>query len=196
MDKPTKEKVFTVMGASNYRVGDRQTEDYYATHGSAAKMLLELEDFTTKPIYECACGEGHISKELESSGLKVISTDLIDRGYGIGGIDFLKSDKKNVDYHIITNPPYSLAEEFIRKALEIVKDGNKIAMFLPIRYLEGKKRRKLFDEYPPKTVYVSSGRILCAKNGNFDDKNGSAMSYAWFIWVKGYNGKTIIKWFN
>ena len=53
-------------------------------------------------------------------------------------------------------------------------------MFLKVQFLEGKARRKLFEKYPPKCVYVSSSRILCAKNAMFDEKraDGSAVAYA------------------
>ena len=45
-------------------------------------------------------------------------------------------------------------------------------------------------------AYVASSRLLCAKNGNFDKVESSAVAYAWFIWEKGYCGDTVIKWFN
>lgn len=81
-------KTFTTMGASNHSDRIRPKEDYYATDPKAVELLLENETFNHS-IWECACGEGHIAKVLESNGYSVISTDLIDRGYGEGGIDFL-----------------------------------------------------------------------------------------------------------
>ncbi len=48
----------------------------------------------------------------------------------------------------------------------------------------------------PKTVYVSSSRLNCAKDGNFDLYTSSAIAYAWFVWEKGYQGDTIVKWIN
>lgn len=69
-------------------------------------------------------------------------------------------------------------------------------MFLKIQFLESKVRREFFEQYPPKVVYVASGRLMCAKNGNFNQYTGKAMSFAWFIWEKGYEGDTILKWFN
>ena len=118
------------LGASNHALEERETNDYYATEPKATKMLLEKEAFN-KDIYECACGEGHISKILEEYGYNVKSTDLIDRGYGIGGIDFLK-ETQFFDGDIITNPPYKLSLEFVEHALEIIPTGNKVAMFLKI----------------------------------------------------------------
>lgn len=59
-------------------------------------------------------------------------------------------------------------------------------MFLKIQFLEGKERKQLFLEHPPKTVYVSSSRLNCAKNGDFITYPKSAMAYAWYLWEKGF----------
>ena len=82
-------------------------------------------------------------------------------------------------------------------ALDISSDGCKVAMFLKIQLLEGKARRDLFEKYPPKTVYVSSSRLRCAMNGDFEKyAKSTAVCYAWYVWVKGYTGDTVIKWIN
>lgn len=57
----------------------------------------------------------------------------------------------------------------------------------------------LFKKYPPKCVYVSSSRILCAKNALFDEMRaggGSAVAYAWYEFEKGYTGESKLKWIN
>lgn len=79
--------VFATLGASNHSVNDREENDYYATDPIAIEKLLEIEKFNSK-VWECACGEGHLSKVLQSKGYDVKLTDLIDRGYGQSGIDF------------------------------------------------------------------------------------------------------------
>ena len=63
---------------------------------------------------------------------------------------------------IITNPPYKIAKEFVEHALEVITEGHKVAMFLKLTFLESKKRRELFEKYPPKVIYVSSSRLQCA----------------------------------
>lgn len=135
------------LGARNYALNEREPNDYYATEPKAIELLLDKETFAPN-IWECACGEGHLSKVLSGRGYTVKSTDLIDRGYGKGGVDFLQyTGTFNGD--IITNPPYKYAKEFVEKALEVIPDGNRVAMFLKIQFLEGKARRKMFDEQPP-----------------------------------------------
>nr|WP_314662061.1 hypothetical protein [uncultured Prevotella sp.] len=186
--------VFKTLGASNHSLGEREKDDYYATEPKATEWLLKLETFNS-PILEPSCGEGHISEVLINGGCQVVSRDLIDRGYGEVA-DFLSADNTKWDGDIITNPPYKYAQEFVEKALQIIPDGCKVAMFLKVQYLEGKRRRKMFDTMPPKRIWVSSSRLKCAINGDFDNMTGSATAYAWFIWEKGFHGDTIIKWFN
>ena len=200
--KPKEQKDYTIgsrstfntLGARNYAKYDREINDYYATEPKAMELLLLEETFNHK-IWECACGEGHLSKVLLKNGYDVKSTDLIDRGYGIGNVDFFEAERK-WDGDIITNPPYKIALDFVQKAIDLIPNGNKVAMFLKLQFLEGKARRKFFNENPPKTVYVSSARLNCARNGDFEKCKSSAMAYAWFVWEKGYKNYPIIKWFN
>ena len=97
---------------------------------------------------------------------------------------------------IVTNPPYRFAKEFVERAIDLVDTGRKVCMFLKITFLEGQNRKKFFAKYPPKVIYVSSSRISCAKNGDFDKYPSSAMCFAWYVWEKGYKGETVIKWIN
>ena len=187
------------IGARNYAKEEREENDYYATDPVAVKLLLELETFSPD-VWECACGEKHMSNVLEEHGYNVRNSDLFLRGgYNIEKLDFLKATKADVDVprDIITNPPYKYAKEFVEKALELVEPGGKVAMFLKLTFLEGKTRRELFEKYPPKVVYVSSSRLRCAMNGDFKRyANSNAVAYAWYIWEKGYTGNTVLKWFN
>ena len=77
-------KIFTPLGASNHSLTDREDNDFYATDPRALELLLELEEFDPF-VWECACGKGHLSEVLKKHGHIVKSTDLIDRGYGVGG---------------------------------------------------------------------------------------------------------------
>lgn len=186
--------VFKTIGASNHANGDRQRDDYYATEPKATEWLCKLEKFEGK-ILEPACGEGHISEVLRRAGYKVISRDMVDRGYGEVA-DFLAEENRWFEGNIVTNPPYKFAREFVEKALSIIPEGKKVAMFLKLTFLEGKARKALFRLQPPCRVWVSSSRLKCAMNGDFSLTNGGAIAYAWFVWEKGYKGDTIVRWFN
>lgn len=186
---------FATLGASNHTDKEREERDFYATPRIATEKLLLQEHFAPV-IWECACGKGHITGVLEEKGYKVINSDIVNRMEN-KVLDFLCAEtlpEKRCD--IITNPPYRYAQEFVEKALSLLPYGGKCAFLLRLQFLEGIKRRKLFDKHPPKTVYVFSRRIQCCINGDFDKykDTGSAIAYAWFVWVAGHSGETIVKW--
>ena len=186
--------IYKTLGASNHTDKEREKNDYYATEPRAAELLLEMEDFNN--ILEPACGAGHLIEVFIANGNRTTSSDLIDRGYGD-----IKSffDYKEWDGDIITNPPYKYAKDFVEHSLNIVPDGSKVAMFLKLQFLESKGRKNLFLTSPPKTLYVTSSRLLCAKNADFEGMRkggGSAVAYGWYVWEKGFKGNTTIKWFN
>ena len=189
----SKTTVFSTLGASNHSEFDRADYDFYATEPKAVKLLMEVENFSDN-IQEPACGLNHISNKLTKK-YNVRTSDILDRGCGNEILDFFEQNEI-WDGDIITNPPYSLGMEFVYKALKTVTIGHKVCMFLKVQFLEGKARRKLFEEYPLKVIYVSSSRLVCAKNGDFENTKGSAVAYAWYVWEKGYVGDTIIKWIN
>ena len=188
--------IFKTLGASNHTDKEREENDYYATEPKAIDKLLTKE-ILSNYVWECACGAGHLSKRIKEKGYTVYSTDIINRGYCDDVIDFLSTDKE-FRGDIITNPPYKFAKEFVLKALDILQDGYKCFMFLKLQFLEGKARyNEIFSKYPPKKVYVFSERVMCAKNGKFEEMKaggGSAVAYAWFVFEKGFKGLTSIEW--
>jgi hypothetical protein len=203
MDKDwtgNKNSCWYTLCASNHAKVDteRQVNDYYATYPKALELLLnKLKQDNVRlhnDIWECACGEGHLSKLLIDKGYHVYSSDKVDRGYGKQQ-DFLKiSNMNNLHYDILTNPPYKYAQDFIEKALNIIADDYYVVMFLKIQFLEGKTRRRLYEQGNLKYVYVNSERQMCAKNGDFHKYKNNAMCYCWFIWQKGFKGNPIIRW--
>ena len=127
-------------------------------------------------IWEPACGEGHISKALMEMGYKVVSSELYDRGYGLVGINFLDSTPVEHFDWIITNPPFSLSEQFVRKCIEYQKP---FAMLLKSQYWHSQKHEKLFKEYRPKAVLPLTWR----PDFLFGKKGGSpTMECIWTVW--------------
>lgn len=212
--------VFKTLGASNHTDKEREKNDYYATDPLALDLLSPVFPIHHK-VWEPACGEGHLSKWLVEHGYDVLSTDLIDRGYGKGGVDFLKigssdlfrkdygmdmlrkwyaKDNRNLSepFDILTNPPYIYADDFILHALELIPDDGHVIMFLKTSFLEGKTRKeKIYDVNPPRYLFQFSGRIVCAKNGDFAKmaKVGSAVAYQFQIYSKHNNEHiTELKW--
>lgn len=94
------------LGASSHSIREREQGDFYATDPIAVEWLMKLENLNSN-IWEPACGQGHLAKPLIREGYNVKATDLFDRGFGQGGVDFLADEEK---WHgdIITNPPIIL----------------------------------------------------------------------------------------
>ena len=169
----------------------RVEKDFYATPEIATRKLLECEDFTGK-ILEPACGMGHISRILGEL-YEVISFDIEDRGYG-GKQDFLLFEEF-VD-NVVTNPPFSLFQEFAEHSLTITR--RKVCLFGKLQALEGYRRSAFLKNSPLRTVYVFRKRVNPMRDGKERDENGkkwaSTMAFAWYIWEKGYIGKPYIEW--
>lgn len=190
--------IWKTLGASNHTDKERETNDFYATDPVAIDLLKKKIDLPEQ-ILEPACGNGCLSERLKKLGHDVKSYDLIDRGYGKVQ-DFFTMHKPPFegDFAIVTNPPYSLSLPFVLHSLELVPEDSLVCMFLKTTFAEGKGRfNKLFSVYPPIKVLQCIERVLCAKNADFDymrKHGGSAVSYCWWEFKKGYKGNTTLDW--
>jgi hypothetical protein len=173
------------------RFADLDGPDYFPTPAWATFALLDNENFKGE-TWECACGDGAMSKVLESACKKVSSSDLFDRGYGDHGIDFTASSRQV--QNIITNPPYNSAEQFVDAGLKQSK--NKFALLLRLAFLEGANRsRTIFALHPPARVWVFSERITFYPAGA-ERKGSGTTAYAWYVWDKDAPNTTELKWFR
>jgi len=168
----------------------RPEADFYPTPSSAVEALLSKETFVGS-IWENSCGDGAICRALEAAGYRdIIATDLIDRGYGEVGHDFLTSSY-TAD-NVVMNPPFSLAQQFVE--LSLARTTGKVAMLGKLVFLEGQKRKPFFESTPLKTVYVFSKRVNFYRNGERGSYSTSTMAFAWFVWEHGYSGEPTISW--
>ena len=169
---------------------NREKDDFYPTWPAATEALLAVEDFKG-PIWEPACGDGAISRVLEKAGHYVISTDLIDRGYGQGGCDFLMEWKPRAP-NIITNHPFREAQMFIDRALQLTT--GKVAMFLRLAFLEGVERGTWFPNTPLEHVWIMSRRVPMSRGRLSETGDGhGVIAFAWFVWnhANHFNAPTI-----
>lgn len=185
-----------VVGLNRPKGVERDPHDFYATCPTSIPPLLGLLGWLGggKIIWENSCGEGHLSEPLKIFGHTVLSTDLIDRGYGIPGIDFLAPSWLHEQRYdaVVMNPPYKDARAFVERSLEVAP---LVCAFLRLSFLESAGRKEFFKLRPPKYVAVFSDRVKSAKGGNWSlVKKGGTVAYAWFVWEKGYDGDTIVKW--
>ena len=167
------QSVMATLNASCHTENKRAKQDYYATPPKAVTELLNRENFSD--VWEPACGEGHISEVLVNHNIHFLSSDVVNRGYGLVE-DFLNTNRTHSG-DIITNPPFSKSTEFTFRAMRLLEKGRKLAMLLRIQFLESKKRKVLFAEFPPKYVYVNSSRQLCAMDGKFEEYKATALCY-------------------
>ena len=176
-------KHLNIVGANTKN--DRIKDDFYPTPVEAIEALLKHQKFEGQ-IWECACGDGAISKVLLKHGYKVYSSDLVDRGFGTVNHDFLTS-KLHSD-NIVTNPPFNLSLEFALKALQSAK--RKVVFLHKLVFLESKKRHEqLFKLNKLEKVLIFSKRL-----GFKNNDRGGLMCFAWFIFDVNYNGKPTIDW--
>jgi hypothetical protein len=201
---PKGKAVFRNLGASNHSLRERQEEDFYKTDVKTIKALIDkliennMIDFDDVFI-EPSVGDGVIIDTISnytSNYVKYLAYDIVDRGFNNTKIqDFLTVESFNLEDKkmIIGNPPYKLATEFVEHSLDLLDDGEYACYLLKIQFLEGKKRRKMFEKYPPKHVWVFSERQGCLKNGEQQEHN-SAVCYCWHIFQKGFVGKPTIDW--
>lgn len=146
----------------NYMQQEKNDELY--TPNEAIYPILKYLD-RNKVYWECTdFGESNITKILKENGFKVISTNKEQ-------LDFLNETAKfNFDV-IITNPPYSLKNEFLKKCYEYNKP---FLLLLPLTALEGKERNKLYRENGIEIIVLDK-RINFMKN-----KNNVWFNTSWF----------------
>ncbi|MGV7218705.1 hypothetical protein [Bradyrhizobium sp. UFLA05-112] len=143
-------------------------------------------------MWECACGDGSMSRVLEQTGQPARSSDLYDRGYGEAGVDFLRAEQTTDN--IITNPPYNCAEGFVASGVRLAK--RKFALLLRLAFLEGANgANTIFSKMPPARVWVFSERITFYPSG-VEPKSSGTTAYAWFVWDKEADGPTELRWFK
>lgn len=173
----------------------RAAHDFYPTHPEGTRALLRVETFTGS-IWEPACGNGAISKVLIANRYHVISTDLIDRGYGVGGIDFLR-ERVTRAANIVTNPPYGsgLADAFVRHALRLVEPtGGSVAMLLNLASLAHPIRHAQWIGHPPAAIYVLD-QLTCWPNGIMSNYSAEHR-YCWAVWKHGHRGRPTLWWLS
>jgi hypothetical protein len=171
----------------------REPNDFYRTPSKCTEALLRVEQFPAE-IWEPACGDGAISTVLEAAGHDVFSTDLIDRGFGEPGVDFLAQRDLALPV-IVTNPPYKLAEAFLLHALSL--GARKVAMLLRLAWLEGEsRRRRVFSKHPPARIWVFSARPTLWHGTDPNARSsGGATAYAWFVWdSEAPQGVSVVGW--
>jgi hypothetical protein len=176
----------------------RLPNEFYPTPPEATRALLSVETFEGS-IWEPACGEGAIAKELTAAGHTVVSTDLVDYGFGIPRVDFLKEIRPRAR-HIVTNPPYGsgLADAFITRSLDFVRDTRgTVAMLLNLASLAHRTRTRWWREHPPARLYAIDD-IVCWPEHRYGPAPSyfSKHRYFWAVWTPDHSGPSAFWWLS
>jgi hypothetical protein len=151
--------------------GNREKDDFYPTPPEATVALM-LAVRLAPCIWEPACGDGAMCRVLEAVGHKVVATDLIDRGYGRGGVDFLQQSEP-FDGDIATNPPFKTAAAFIEHSATLAA---RRFFLLKVSFWNAARRMKLFTEHPPSLVMPLTWRL------DFTGGGAPTMDCMWCAW--------------
>ena len=139
---------------SNFERMNLRGSDFIQTPPEAVRPLLKYIPKEWS-IWECAQGEGNLTKEMKRQGYGVWGTDILT------GLDFLATNL--IEYRcIVTNPPYSLKDKFLQRCYDL---GKPFALLLPLTALGSQKRQKLFREHGIQIV-------MLGKRVNFDTGTG------------------------
>lgn len=163
----------------------RKTADFYATPEKTIHTFLDNYNLKDGNILEPTAGNGNIVKVIrEREPHYITSIEIRKEEYNnlskysneVIITDFLNWQPTDTYKTIITNPPYSIAQEIIEKCFEIANEDTEMIMLLRTAFLESKKRYSFWQKHPLNGLYVLSQRP------SFTGKGTDATSYSWFIW--------------
>ena len=179
------------------RTEPKDSPDDFPTPPWATRGLLEyvIDDASALAKLTClepACGAGHMAKVLKEYFKTVQSSDAFSYGYGQVR-DFVEEpyDVDTFDW-VITNPPFRLAEDFVRLSLPIARKG--VAILARTVFLESVGRYQgIFRQFPPAKFAQFVERVPMVK-GRLDIKASTATGYAWLVWEKQTSDLPRLMW--
>lgn len=175
--------------ARNYHISD-----YYVTPVDEIVNFLnefrkiEPDIYNMKILDSCAGGDSKHPMSYPEAFYnikyknKIHTIDIREDSLADEKADYLKTKLTYQPDIIISNPPFSLAMEFIEKSLQDVKNGGWVIYLLRLNFLESKKRKEFFDKHMPAYLFVHHARMSFTDNGTTD-----SVAYCHMCWKKGYN---------
>ena len=172
---------------------EREGQDFYATPEWVTEALLSHVTFRGR-IWEPCCGTGAMTRVLEAHGHDEHSTDIMDRGFGIAGVDFLSCDTVPAECRsIVTNPPYgetgtqvgqrrspNAMRNFLRHALMLTESvQGQLALLVRLQWIAGQRVAEQMSAGPFASVIVLTHRIRWFDMG--EKTNHGQHHHAWVV---------------
>lgn len=157
---------------AGYKGDARRDDDFYPTPPEATVALMrDYRGIIPRVVWEPACGDGAMARILARE-YDVLATDLVHRGFGMGGIDFRRVDLRGVA--IITNPPFNIADDFIRHARAL--DVPFMALLVKAQFWNAAKRVAVWEKFPPRAIHPLTWHV------DFTGQGASTMDLQWCVW--------------
>lgn len=174
----------------------RHPDDWYIEPNWVSAAIFAAEKFEGR-IWDPAAGLGRILEAATMAGHEAVGSDLICRNVDAyqGRVNFLECDDGAREANIVSNPPFKHAREFVEQALKLA--DRKVPMLLPANWVQGERRSIWLETTPLRRVWFLAPRpsmppgpvvLSGVKAGN------GSVDYAWFVWLKGYDGCPEIRW--
>lgn len=173
---------------------EREPNEFYPTPAEPTRAFLHAEINHLRPfgtIWEPAAGDGAMVREMQVLGLKVVSSDLIDRGCGAeirSFYDYAESPARA----IVTNPPFNECgwgngkARWLKHAL-IDLEVDYMALLLNWGWPGAGGLGPFYAIHPPARVYLMRWKI------DFTGQGAPPMLNAWFVWDKKHKGETVLR---
>lgn len=188
--------------AKDVHIWSRDPHDWYVEPYECSAAILDSLAYDPQDLlWDPACGSGRIVESAEAIGLRAVGSDLVYRSkFCSEKIDFFRSDNCFDARHIISNPPFGRAEDFVLHSLDLISDGGTVCMLLPLVWASGfSTKRSWLPKSPLMSMHVLSprpsmppGKVIEAgvRPGN------GTKDFAWFVWEKGYKGDPKLHFLN
>lgn len=158
----------------------RNAADWYQETAACVDAFLAVEEFDGI-VWDPACGGGNIPLRCEARGIPAMGSDLVDRAGGRWPVaNFLDLTTAGDAVHVVTNPPFNLAQRFVEHALALVQ--GKVCIVQRLSFLEGQARRRFFLSSGLSRVWVHSSRQSMPPGGVDVLAKGGAVAYCWLVW--------------